>query len=156
MKKILSVLILTVAVIAGCSSSKKTAGAPAEKKGKGLEFEYTAITRGSYKKINATQAGVTFTKDRDAKPETVAISAADWNSMVDFYENNIAKKGVKIEDIAVPSKKHQFDGALAATLTIKVADQVYTTPTFDHGNPPAEVKGLVDEMVKLAGLETKK
>lgn len=158
MKKILSVFILTVTVAIGCSSSKKAddTSASAEKKGAGLEFEYTAITRGSYKQIIAKQTGVTFVKERDAKPETVAISTADWNAMVDFYENNIAKKSVKLEDIQVPSKKHQYDGALAATLTVKVADQLYTTPTFDHGNPPAEVKGLVDEMVKLAGLETKK
>ena len=140
----------------GCSSSKKTAEAPADRKGQGLQFEYTALTRGSYKRVIATPEGLTVTNGRDAEPQTVALSTADWNNLVDFYQKNIEKKLSGLQDLEAPSKKHQYDGALAATLTVMVGDQLFRTPSFDHGNPPAQIKGLVDEMVRLAGLETKK
>lgn len=156
MKNILSILILTVTVAIGCSSSKKTADASTDRKGQGLEFEYTAMTRGSSKKIKANQQGLTFADGRDAQPQTVAISTADWNNLVDYYEKNIAKKVSGLQDLEAPSKKHQYDGALAATLTVTVGDQQYRTPAFDHGNPPTQIKGLVDEMLRLAGMETKK
>jgi hypothetical protein len=156
MKKVLSILILTVTVAIGCSSSKKTAEASTDRKGQGLQFEYTALTRGSYKKVIATPEGLTVTNGRDAQPQTVAISTADWNNMVDYYQKNIEKKLSGLQDLEAPSKKHQYDGALAATFTVTVGDQLFRTPSFDHGNPPAQIKGLVDEMVRLAGLETKK
>lgn len=159
MKKTLSILILTAIVAVGCCSAKKTAegsSASTEKKGQDLEFDYTALTRGSFKKITATQAGLTFTDGRGAKPQTVAISTKDWNSMVNFYEKNLQKNLDGLKDIEVPSKKHQYDGALAATLTIRAGKTYYATPTFDHGTPPAEVKGLVNEMIKLAGVEIQK
>lgn len=156
MKKILSILILTLAIATGCSSSKKTAEASTNRKGAGLEFEYSAMTRGSFRKIKATQAGISFTNGRDAKPQLTEISTADWNGMVDYYEKNLAKKVSGLGEIEVPSKKHQFDGAPLATFTVTVGDQQYNTPAFDHGNPPAQVKPLVDEMMRLAGMETNK
>ena len=156
MKKILSVLILTVTVAIGCSSSKATANEATAKKGEGLEFEYTAITRGRYRQINVTANGVALIEKPNATPTTVAISTTDWNALVDFYEKKVAKNVQNLNTIEVPSKKHQFDGALAATLTIKSGDTAYTTPTFDHGNPPAEVKVLVDKIIELAGIETRK
>lgn len=159
MKKILSVLILTVTVAIGCSSSKKTAAANSaasvtSKDSKDLAFEYTAITRGNYKKVIVNSSAVLLTSAPTARPVKYDIKAADWKAMVNFYEKNIVAKGVNLENLEVPSKKHQYDGALAATLMVKSGDTI-TTPTFDHGNPPAEIKVLVDEIVRLAGLETK-
>ncbi|MFP9097448.1 hypothetical protein ACLI09_00210 [Flavobacterium sp. RHBU_24] len=155
MKKALSILIL-LTVTMGCCSSKKTAQASTDRKGQGLQFEYTALTRGSYKKVIATAEGLKVTNGRDAEPQNVAISTADWNNMVDFYQKNIEKKLSGLQDLEAPSKKHQYDGALAATFTVMIGDQLFRTPTFDHGNPPAQVKGLVDEMIRLAGMETNK
>lgn len=156
MKKILSVLILTLTVALGCSSSKKAADETvATKADKSLEFEYTAITRGNYKKVIVNSSKVMLATAPSARPVVTDIDAKDWNAIVAFYEKNIVKKGVNLEALEAPSKKHQYDGALSATLTIKSADASVSTPTFDHGNPPAEIKVLVDEIVKLAGFETK-
>jgi len=155
MKKVLSIIII-ITVAMGCASSKKTAEASTDKKMQGLEFEYTALTRGSYKKITARPEGLTFINGRDTQEQTVALSTADWNTLVDLYQKDIEKKVNGLQDIEVPSKKHQYDGALAATLTITRGDVQHRTPTFDHGNPPAQVKGLVDEMMRLAGIETNK
>lgn len=50
-----------------------------------------------------------------------------------------------LEKLEVPSKKHLFDGALAARLSIyQFSNREHTTPTFDHNNPPKELKGLVE------------
>ncbi|GHB62743.1 hypothetical protein [Persicitalea jodogahamensis] len=51
-----------------------------------------------------------------------------------------------LDKVTVLSKKHQFDGALAASLTITTPDSTYTSPTFDHNAPPAELKAIVDRL----------
>ena len=49
-----------------------------------------------------------------------------------------------LRTLEVPSKKHQFDGALATTLTITdPKPEVYRTPTFDDDNPPKKIKGII-------------
>lgn len=154
MKKTLSILFLSLMVVTGCSS-KKTATAASEKKGTDITFEYTALTRGYYRKATLTPAGISVITQHKGEAAVTEITTAQWNGLVDFYEKNIANKGIALNSLEVPSKKHQFDGALAANLTIKKEGEEFTTQTFDHGNPPAEVKALVDEIVTLAGLQTR-
>jgi len=155
MKKILSLIALTavIVVITSCSSAKNTSSA-LQKESEGLLFEYTAITRGSYKSVVVTPTQITTAKNRDKQDSvTKKLTADEWKAVYDYYK---AIKDVNtIRDLEAPSKKHQYDGALAATLTINVADQVYNSSTFDHGNPPAEIKPLVDKIIALSDLDKK-
>jgi heat shock protein HslJ len=53
--------------------------------------------------------------------------------------------------LEVPSKKHQFDGALATTLIITDAKpEVYKTSTFDNDNPPKEIKGIIEYIKSIS------
>lgn len=54
--------------------------------------------------------------------------------------------------VQVPSKKHEYDGALATTFTITDihSKQEYVSPTFDHDNPPEKLKKLIAYMKELA------
>lgn len=53
--------------------------------------------------------------------------------------------------LEVPSKKFQYDGAKATTLTITdLSPKEHTSVTFDHDNPPEEIKSFVAYIRKLA------
>ena len=52
-------------------------------------------------------------------------------------------------DLPVPSKRHQFDGAQVASLKITTEHQVYTSPSFDHDNPPVALRPLIDFILAL-------
>jgi len=153
MKTLLSVLVFVIAL--SCSTTGKIA-AQQEKKGQAIEFEYSALTRGSYKKVKITPAGVETIDGVNSKAVINPISTEDWNWLVTYYEDNVAMKGIRLEDLKVPSKKHQYDGALAAVFTIKVAEQVDSTQTFDHGTPAPEISALVSKVIALSGLDKAK
>jgi hypothetical protein len=52
--------------------------------------------------------------------------------------------------LPVPSKRHQFDGASAAALTISdFNSNQYQSPTFDHDNPPEKIKELIAYIKEL-------
>lgn len=62
-------------------------------------------------------------------------------------------KSIQVDSLKylkVPSKKHQFDGALAARLSVGYGDTfINTSPTFDDNNPPEELKELLDYIKSL-------
>lgn len=152
MKKIIPLLFLALAVITSCSSAKdKKQQVSLQKENENILFEYTALTRGAYKKAVVTSYDIVTIKDREKKDVvSKKLTAQEWKILSDAYKgiNNITG----ISELAVPSQKHQYDGALAAMLTITVGEQVYQSSTFDHGNPPEELKPLVDAIIKLSGL----
>lgn len=151
MKKI-AVVLLTIMFAVGCSS-KKAASANADKAGSGLSFEYEASTRGAFKKVVVTQDSIVTIKDRDMKDVvTKAVKKADWEALV-ALNNKINSAGIK--DLKAPSNKNHADAALAAKLTVIVADQVYNSAVFDHGNPPAEIAPLVNKIIAMSDLKTK-
>ncbi|TRW22234.1 hypothetical protein FMM05_18790 [Flavobacterium zepuense] len=149
MKKILSVILVTTALVTGCSTSKTSASAD-KKASEDVSFEYSAMTRGAFKKVIVKKDTIVTVTDRAMKTATTkALSNADWNSLV------AASKKVKaesLETLEVPSKKHQFDGALAANLQIIKGGTTYQSATFDDGNPPAEIKELVEKIIALSDL----
>lgn len=153
MKKIIPILFAVFAVMAGCSSAKKTKEPELtlQQKNENVLFEYTAMTRGAYKKATVSSYEVVTVKDRDGKDAvSKKLTAEEWKTLYDAY------KGIanveQISALEAPSVKHQYDGALAAMLAITVGDSIYQTTSFDHGNPPEQVKPLVDAIVKLSGL----
>jgi hypothetical protein len=62
-------------------------------------------------------------------------------------------KPVNVENIPnlkAPSEKRFYDGAAIATLSIVYNGETYTTPSFDHGNPPNEIAELVKEILSIS------
>jgi len=150
MKKILSLLALTVVVATSCSTAKKSELKEADNN---VVFTYTAVTRGSSNKIVVKEGSIETTQSRlEGQPITETLTDADWSAVKDAY----SKVTVKNEDLAAivpPSKKHQFDGALIANLTITTSNKEYSTSSFDHGNPPAEIKELVNKIIALSDMD---
>lgn len=145
MKKIVAILLVSVTII-GCASSSSL-----KKQDDKITIEYAAYTRGFSLETKATKVAISgYTRGRKESAVNKSTQSKDWRSMID----DLDKIGVdKLPQLQPPSKKHQFDGAMAASLTVTVGDKSYRTPTFDHGEPPAEIAALVEKLITLGGIE---
>jgi hypothetical protein len=151
MKK-LAILLFATMLAVGCASKKTTAAM--QKNTDLVSFEYEAMTRGNFKKVIVTQDSIITIKDREMRDVVKnTISKTDWESMVKALDNVNLET---IETIEPPSKKHQYDGALAAYLLVTKTENSYRSSTFDHGAPPAALKPLVDKIIEVSDLPKKK
>lgn len=115
------------------------------------KMEYKAYTRGSNKEVTVTRDKVEVRELRLGKniEATYPLSKDNWNKLTALAQKI---KLDKMEALEAPSKKHQFDGAMAANLTITAGSTIYTSVTFDDGTPPPAIKALVEEIVGISGV----
>jgi hypothetical protein len=111
-------------------------------------IEYTANTRGYYRKITVKDEKVYVSAERGEKGlgKQVTISDADRKALIDAFQE------VNLDDLPglkAPSEKRFYDGAAIANLKITYKEKTYETQAFDHGNPPAEIEKLVTKMVSF-------
>lgn len=118
-----------------------------------LSVTYQAISRGFAKYVSVSEKVVKISTDRSLqKMETYDIKKEDW----DDVERLIKSINVNdLRNIKPPSTRHQSDGAAGATLSIIRGDLAHTSPTFDDGNPPSEIKELVNKLLAI-GAKVKK
>lgn len=140
--KTLIVVVLTIFLGKGCSQETKNDMA-------NTTIEYTANTRGFYKKITIQNKEVFVSTDRNSteKGTSSAISDADWKELVTYFET------VELDSLATykdPTQKRFYDGAAMADVKVKHQDKEYQTVTFDHGFPPAEIEKLVNKITSLS------
>lgn len=153
MKRI-GLLLLTIIFAVGCSSTKKAAAntdsAKQENNSDLFSFEYEAVTRGSYLKVIVTQDSITTIKDHAMKNVVAKpVSKTEWNSLVKSLDKfDVAG----LENLKAPSNKSFSDGAMGANLKAIKKDKTYGSPTFDHGNPPAEIAKLVNKIIMMSDL----
>lgn len=146
MKKLLSLLVVTVLFAAGCASTAL------KKESEYIAFEYEAMTRGAYKKVIVKQDTVITLNSRDAVPVTKRLKKSDWNELL----AELSKVDLdKISELKPPSTRSHVDAALAANLKVIKKDKTYQSSGFDHGNPPAEIKELVEEILEASAIENK-
>lgn len=110
-------------------------------------LEYSATSRGIYKKFIIDKNNISTLQKRDGTPTKKTCDEKNWNAIINQLNN------IKIENISTlkaPSKKFQFDGAAIARLKITKGDETYETPPFDHGNPPKEIAKLVKEILSIS------
>lgn len=145
MKKFAAIVLLALFAV-GCASALK-------KESDKISFEYEAITRGSYKKVIVKQDTVITIKDRDLKDVvTAGLKNGEWNSLLKSLE------GVNLEglnEIKAPSVKHQVDAAPIANLKVIRGDKTYQSKSFDHGNPPQEIKDVVNKIIAASDFKKK-
>jgi hypothetical protein len=48
-----------------------------------------------------------------------------------------------------PSGKRYVDATLQATISITADKTTYNSQTFDHGNPPKELKKIIDKLFEF-------
>jgi hypothetical protein len=144
MKKLMPVLLVVIAFF-GCASSAL------KQQSSDITIEYRALTRGRNVHAMLTHENLkSHSKGRIENAVDKPMPREDWDTLISELEKVDLEK---LHALPAPSTKHQYDGAMGATLTVKVADKEYQTVTFDHGNPPAEIEALVTKITKLAEIE---
>lgn len=156
MKNIFAFLALILVVLTGCKSQMASAEAAKPVEGK-VKYEYKAYTRGAKIEIVIDDRLLNGGKrNLGQSPVVIApfyLTESEWETLL----TETGKVGLdKLETLEAPTKKHQFDGAMGASLTITVDGKAYSTVTFDHGNPPDEIKTLVENIIELSKLEETK
>ncbi|MCA0131168.1 META domain-containing protein [Winogradskyella alexanderae] len=115
---------------------------------------YKTISRGSFEYIKISGTKVSLSTDKDLK------SFSDYNC-AEKAQNELHELLNQIDlnslnKLKAPTDKRLFDGAPIATLTILKNKAEFTTPGFDHGYPPDEIKALVNKVLSIKENATKK
>ena len=138
--KIVSLLLLVICIGTGCSSQKKTDMT-------GTQIEYTAMSRGLYKRIVVQDQKVSVTNGRDTEAIVSEIDNAKWNKIVSEFEKiNLDS----LSALKAPTEKRFYDGAAIGNLKIIQNPKTYETKGFDNGFPPKEIEKLVNLLVDFA------
>ena len=113
-----------------------------------LTIYYDAQTRGHFIKITMDSEKLVYADSNEEK--FVAVS----KKSLDEIQHILKKLDLNsIKDLSAPSTKSHTDAALSAFIKIDVDDTVYQSNTFDHGNPPEELKELVDLLFSIAKID---
>lgn len=132
--KIVSLLLLVICIGTGCSSQKKADMTA-------TQIEYSALSRGFYKKIVVQNQTVSVTNGRDQQPVETKIDTAKWNEIVaEFTKVNVDS----LQNLKAPTEKRFYDGAAIGNLKISQDQKTYETKGFDNGFPPKEIEKLVN------------
>ncbi|WP_029271507.1 hypothetical protein [Flavobacterium sp. KJJ] len=138
--KIVSLLLLTIIIGTSCSS-QKTADMTA------TQIEYTAVSRGLFKKILVHDKTVSVTNGRNTEAVETKIDDAKWNQIAEaFSKINLDS----VPTLKAPTEKRFYDGAAIGNLTITHNQKTYQTKGFDNGFPPKEIEKLVNLLVDFA------
>ena len=138
--KILSLLLLTIVLGTGCSSQKKADLTS-------TQIEYSAMSRGYFKKIVVQNQTVSVTNGRDQQPVESKIDNAKWNKIAsEFSKINLDS----LSALKAPTEKRFYDGAAIGNLKITQNQKTYETAGFDNGFPPKEIEKLVNILVDFA------
>jgi hypothetical protein len=138
--KTISLLLLVLFIGTGCSSQKKTDMT-------GTQIEYTAMSRGLYKRIVVKDQKVAVTNGRDTEAIVSKIDNAKWNKIVSEFEKiNLDS----LSALKAPTEKRFYDGAAIGNLKIIQNPKTYETTGFDNGFPPKKIEKLVNLLTDFA------
>jgi hypothetical protein len=106
-------------------------------------IEYSAVTRGTSIEIKVTSKEIKYKKNEATK--VVSLVAKQRK----VFEELLEKINLEnLETFIVPTSNSHSDRALQAALKITKNEKIYVSQTFDHGNPPKELKTLLDWIFK--------
>jgi hypothetical protein len=135
--RILSLLLLTIIIGTSCSSQKANDMTA-------TQMEYSAVSRGFYKKIIVENKTVSVINGKNTEPVKTKISDAKWKQIeAEFLKINVEK----IPTLKAPTEKRFYDGAAIGNLKVIQNQKTYETQGFDNGYPPKEIEKLVNLLV---------
>lgn len=124
----------------------KGCGDDAQQDLKNASVEYTATSRGFFRKVTLKDHEAIVSTDRNNPDEgtKVRISDADWKDLVTAFGRVTLKD---IPDMKDPTQKRFYDGAAIANLKVTYAGQTYESKPFDHGYPPEGIADVVNKLI---------
>lgn len=108
---------------------------------------YESMSRGYFKRIAIEKGRVSVQNVRGEEPKTAAITANEMKMLEEAF------KGINPKELATlkaPTEKRFYDGAPITNLQVKEGEETFSTSDFDGGFPPAEIKDLVEAILKIA------
>lgn len=138
--KAIALVLFSLLMGKGCSGSSADLAL--------AKLTYTAQSRGVNQVITIQNQDITVESGR-GKDATVAIARipqGDWNDLARQFDTIELEK---METYAAPSQERFHDGAAIANFTVEYKGKTYRSKDFDHGNPPKELKSLIDKIVSL-------
>lgn len=112
------------------------------------EIRYTAATRGYYYQVQVSPMVMQIRMDRNTAEELVyRVDAENWDALLALIEDIDLKK---LESLKGITELQAVDRSAYATLRVFTTDKQFQSTPFDHGNPPEEIKPLVDALLELA------
>lgn len=105
-------------------------------------------TRGYEDKVVVAHSQVTAMRNiaTDEKGEQTIVTDLTDSQLNALLKTARSFDYTQIDQYPAPSKNSTFDRAAVRTLTIEYDGKVYRSVAFDHNNPPAELKPLVDAL----------
>lgn len=107
-------------------------------------IKYEAITRGSFIEITSNLDSLVYKNTQES--QKIKLSKTQIKEIKTLFGKiNLSE----LENLKPPSTKSYTDAALQATLKITVNNKTFTSQTFDHGNPPKELKALLEYLFSV-------
>ena len=113
-----------------------------------IAFEYSTLSRGSYKMIQLANKTISVQKSRNSKVITKACSNDEWNKIINVIDAVNLKN---LTTLKAPTQARLYDGAAIANLKVLYNGTTYDVPPFDHGKPAKEIEALVNQILSIAG-----
>lgn len=131
-----SITVVFLLLITSCAAQKANNAM--------LDIRYEASTRGTSRVLQVKNDTIVYKNNE--KEKTIVLTSEVRKEM----EALLAQIAIeKMEHFKAPSKERAHDGALHAVLKIRKGAEEYVSTTFDDGNPPAELKALVDYLMEI-------
>lgn len=108
------------------------------------EIRYEASTRGKKIELKVTDSELIYKVNQETT--RVPLTAKARKEIIALLSKI---EILKIETFVPPSEERFSDKALHATLTIIIDTKEHASQTFDHGNPPKELKQLLNRIFKV-------
>ena len=132
-------LILVIILSVSCCAQNNT---------ETISINYNASTRGNSLKIYVSNRLISYKSEESEKQ--LKLTKKEWNKLIKILN---AIDLAKVHSFTPPSNNSAVDAAMQANLSIKIKGSIYDSQTFDHKNPPQELKLLLDEIFKLIQLD---
>lgn len=108
---------------------------------------YKAATRGAnFEYIISNEQIIIYSMGLDQKNGERAITPQERNQVMALV-NKIELDGIRT--LVPPSNNSVTDRALIASLKVSIGGKIHKSSSFDEGNPPKEIKPLIDKIVAL-------
>ena len=130
-------LLLALATLVSCATPKITS------------YEYLTGTRGYNLSIKVTKETTTITerKGTNLPHEKNTITNPElWKSLQNGSKEIELSK---ISELESPTNRRLIDAAMFSRVVFTTLDSTFKSSSFDHGQPPAMLKAVVDSLANL-------
>lgn len=108
-------------------------------------MNYSAVTLGASDQITLDKTKVR----RVVNGKKVTLKRVSPTNLVMLYKLIGEIDLVNIHLLDAPTTRYRFDGAMLTTIEVQMGADVFRSVSFDHDNPPYQLKPLVDYLVSL-------